>query len=213
VWIVGFVLCLALPSASASAATILSISPSAASINVGQSFSISLDIDITAPDNLYAYNFDVSYDPALMKVVQQSGADVAEGPFLGTGGPTFFISGVDDLNGSVSFTAATLLGLVSGITGSGTLASINFLSLAAGTGFFNLSNIQLQSGMLVLDPTSGEPIDVLTPDIPLTSIQVGSGSIDINSVTAVPEPATLLLAGTGLLMVVRQRLKQARTNR
>ena len=164
--------CSALPAA---AAPILSIAP-IPSVSVGDTFTV--NVDITDVTDLYGYQFDLSFDTNYLQVVPQivngSPQDVVEGPFLATGGATFFIPGVHNGAGTIEFTIDLLLGSVSGVTGSGTLASITFLALAA-TGI-NPTALTL-SNYLLLDSTLAE--------IPLSPTQVINGSVVIKP-SAVP---------------------------
>lgn len=182
----GLALCATL--APATAATTLSITgPS--SVALGSSFTL----QVTAADvaDLYAYQFDITFDPAVFQV-----GGVSEGAFLPTGGSTDFLAGtVDNSAGSVSFTLGTLIGLgVPGVNGSGVLASFSVTSIgsAPGVGTFGLANVTL------LDSSGAD---------------ISAGAMALN-VSAVPEPATwgLLLAG-GALVAGVARCRQAPARR
>ncbi|MBQ1765987.1 MAG: PEP-CTERM sorting domain-containing protein [Aquincola sp.] len=181
----GLTLCAAL--APATAATTLSITgPS--SVALGSSFT--LQVAATDVADLYAYQFDITFNPAAFQV-----GGVSEGAFLSTGGSTDFLGGmVDNSAGTVSFTLGTLIGLgVPGVNGSGVLASFSVTSIgsAPGVGTFGLANVTL------LDSTGAD---------------ISAGAMALN-VSAVPEPATwgLLLAGGALVAgVARRRQAPAR---
>jgi general secretion pathway protein D len=161
----------------------VSISPPSTIASIGST--VSLDVAISGVADLYAFQFDVTFDPSVL-----AATDVSEGPFLPGGGATFFIPGIiDNVGGSVAFTADTLLGPVPGVTGDGILATLTFTAVAAGTSPIALENVILLDSVLGL-------IEVVT---------------DGGQVT-VPEAATLLLLGSGIVgaTLTRLRLRQWR---
>lgn len=164
------------------AAPILSVQPAAATVDVGQVFS--LDIVVTGAVDLYAFQFDLGFNPTVI-----AGTSVSEGPFLATGGPTFFIAGsIDNAGGLISFTASTLLSAVPGVIGSGILATIQFSGLAPGVSPVNLF------GVTLLDSTFAG-IDVTN---------VGGTVTAVSAAASVPEPATLALLAGGMLALGRR---------
>src|SRR4030095_15505442 len=141
----------------AMAAPLLSLSPSNTTVHVGQTFS--LDVEISGlegpptcstglPDctDLWAYQFDIFYNPQYLKVVQQGTADITEGPFLASGGGTTnFVAGVDGIylntldpndpnngNRGVLNTLNFLTFNDPGVFGGGVLATVMFQALATG---------------------------------------------------------------------------------
>src|SRR5579872_4655605 len=120
----GFVLVLLstlLPSAFADA--ILSIQPASTSTSPGSTFAVS--VDISNVTDLYAFQFDIGFNPATL-----AGVSVTEGSFLPGGGSTFFIPGfIDNTGGTIAFSADTLIGPIPGVSGSGTLATIDFTAV------------------------------------------------------------------------------------
>jgi hypothetical protein len=179
------VLLISLMASPASAAPILSLQPSATTVAEGAS--VSLDVAISGVDDLYAFEFDLGFDPAFL-----SATGITEGSFLAAAGSTFFIPGmIDNPGGTVTFTAASLLAAIPGVSGSGTLATVNFTALAPGGSPVNLFNVVLLDSTL-----SG-----------ITGTTSLNGSVTVAGVTAatVPEPATLALVGTGLLLATRRR--------
>ena len=156
--------------------TTIQIDPSVLSVTQSQAFS--LDVAITDVVDLYAYQFDVSFDPALMQA-----SDITEGAFLSGGGATNFFAGlIDNTAGTIMFTADTLQGFVSGVTGSGILASINFNALDLGSSAIALSNVQL--------------LDSNLDDISASITSIGDGSITVSQ--QVPEIGILWLVASGL---------------
>ncbi len=159
--------------------SILSIEPGASTATPGASFSV--NIDLAGVTDLYAYQFDLVFDPAIV-----SALSITEGSFLPGGGETFFIPGtIDNTAGTLTFTADTLLSAVSGASGSGTLATVNFLAVAPGSSSITLSNVMLLDSNLI--------------DISATTAN--------GNATIIPEPAAALLLATGLgaLWIERRR--------
>ncbi len=155
----------------ASAVPMLSISPMSQTVQPGQSFS--LDVSITDILDLYAFQFDLAFDPAIL-----AAGSITEGSFLPTGGATFFIPGaIDNTGGTITFTADTLLSPIPGVNGDGTIAIVSFQALALGSSAITLSNV------ILLDSQSAEITASLT-----------DGTVNV---TAIPEPSTWLLLATG----------------
>jgi hypothetical protein len=164
----------------AAAAPIVQIDP--VSQLAVQGDSLSVDVIVSDVTDLYAFQFDLVFDPTLLQATSSS-----EGLFLPSGGTTFFVPGaIDNVNGIISFIADTLISPVPGVTGSGDLAAISFTALASGTSILNLSNV------LFLDSALNE-IGNLTAT-------GGSVTIDPRS-TPVPEPSTLGLLALGLIVL------------
>jgi general secretion pathway protein D len=138
-----------------------------------------LDVDIKNVTDLFGFQFDLLFNPALLMA-----NETVEGSFFGSTGNSFFIPGtIDNGLGSIEFTADSLLGAVDGVSGDGTLARINFTSLALGTSAIDFANVFL------LDSTLTE-----------ISATTESGSVTTTT-TSVPEPASVLLLGIGLVAV------------
>jgi len=153
-------------------AATVSISPSSESVSAGSLFSLS--VGVTDVGDLYSYQFDLAFDPGVLSAV-----DITEGAFLTGGGPTFFIPGtIDNLAGTISFTGNVLLGAVPGVSGDGTLTTVQFLALAPGTSPIALSNIILLDSNLV--------------DIPASVVDDSVG------VNAIPEPSSIALTLFGI---------------
>jgi PEP-CTERM motif len=109
---------------------------------------------------------------------------VTEGSFLSGGGATFFLPGfIDNTAGSVTFNANTLLSLIPGVSGNGTLLEFDFTALEAGTSSLHLAIVFLQdsNGNEIPSSLSGSSVNVS-----------GTGSVPV------PEPGVLTLFGVGL---------------
>jgi hypothetical protein len=167
---------------SAEALPTLSVTLADSTPTVGETFAA--NVNITGIDNLYAYQFDLLFDPTLLQA-----SIVTEGAFLPTGGTTIFFPGtIDNVSGLIDFTAAVLTGDIPGVTGTGALASVAFQAIAPGTATFNLADGLFFDG---------------TPDLNEIGVSLLASSVTINPVPQspqpVPEPGTLLLLASGSL--------------
>jgi Cohesin domain len=152
----------------------LSLEPSTSSVNAGGT--VTLNVDISGTSNLYAFQFDVDFDPTVV-----TGISVAEGPFLIDDTAmnfTYFIPGTVSGNSLVN-TANTLLGPETGVSGMGTLAVLTLQIAAGATGSTSLD----LANVILLD--DGGPLTL------------NGATININSM-AVPEPDPLVMLIAGL---------------
>jgi general secretion pathway protein D len=163
----------------------VSLLPATTNAGIGQNVSMSLAVsDIS---DLYAFQFDLLFNPAVLQA-----SSVSEGAFLQGGGSTLFDPGtINNTAGSISLVFDTLVGPVSGVNGSSQLASIQFTTLAAGQSTVELSNA------LFIDSA------LSTIDVDFTNAQVNVSEVII------PEPRQVIpvacLLGI-LLFLVRDRL-------
>ena len=185
--------CMAFAMAHADAAH-FALAPAATTVDAGTSFS--LDLVGTDLVDLYAFQFALSFDPAVVHVL-----GVTEGPALSTAGTTYFVPGTPDNGlGLLGLTGDALIGAIPGFDGSGTLASISFSAVAGGSTSITLSDaLVLNSDFLS---------DVLT---------LAAASVVVNGAAPVPEPATPLLMAAGLALLgavaaVRRRRPSAQAS-
>ena len=167
-------------STQAFAIPTLSLSATPAPATVGSTMDLAVRISDIA--DLYGYQFTLTFDAALLKA-----NSVAEGAFLGTAGPTFSDGGViDNATGLISFVFNTRLGAGAGASGSGDLAHISLNALSAGSAALTFSDV------LFLDSHQNQ-----------IAVRADNGSVQV-----VPEPATYLMMGVGLLALGAMRRRQ-----
>ncbi|MDE0688466.1 MAG: cohesin domain-containing protein [Candidatus Poribacteria bacterium] len=108
-------------------------------IHVGDTFTL----DLRAEDiyDLAGWQFDIAFDPTVLEAIE-----VNEGDFLKTkGDTTFFQKGkIDNRDGKITGLSSALLS-GGGVTGTGTLLSVNFSAKAGGETQLKLQNVQFGS--------------------------------------------------------------------
>jgi len=150
----------------------------AATVPQGSSFSVV--VNISDVSDLYDFQFDLAFNPAVLQLT-----NIVEGGFLLTGGSTFFLPGtIDNTLGNATANADTLIGTISGVSGTGELAELDFTAVAPGISSLTLSNVILQD-------STGSLLDSTT----------AAGSVTVQGATTVPEPSTLLFLGVGFLIL------------
>lgn len=184
--IAGMLLPILCSSATFASPTVLSIVPVTQTVGIGSM--VTLDVNISGVTDLYGFQFDLSFAPSVL-----SANATTEGPFLPSGGTTFFVPGtIDNTNGTISATADTLIGAISGVSGDGTLAVVTFTALAAGTSSIDLSNVTLlDSGFNSIDASFQGGTVIVTP-----------------GTTVTPEPTTFVLMLTGMSILAFKFLKR-----
>lgn len=170
-------------SVSATAGTV-SISPAATTVSAGQTFSVDVRIDDVA--NLYSFQFDIGYDPTLLNALQ-----IVQGPFMQDA--DWLAGAIDNTSGYIPF-AGSLIGPLPGITGSGVLATIDFLAVGTGTG-----SVSILEGVFL----NWMPDDITLDTVP--------GSVNVT--TPVPEPSTAILLSCGMLGMAILLHRKLRANR
>lgn len=96
--------------------TAISFEPSTISRNVGQDFSVNITVSNVA--DLYGWQLKLTWNATILEAVQ-----AVESTFLKSGGTTFFASKINNTSG-YAILDCTLLGNVSGVSGKGTLSTI-----------------------------------------------------------------------------------------
>lgn len=160
---------------------------SAGSADVFASQEFTLPVSIAGVSDLYAYQFDLAFDPAILQLLS-----ISEGSFLSSAGSTIFIPGtIDNIDGDATSNADTLVGNIPGATGDGDLVDFTFQAISPGVSAVSLSN------ELLFDSSFNE--------IPFTEVD---GSVTVTP-SAVPEPSGLALVGclalAGMLLAKRRQ--------
>ena len=107
----------------AETAGVLYLEPANLTLTPSQDFTV--ELKATSITNLKGYSVTLSHDPILISL-----QEVTEGPFLSEKGKTFFYTKED--NGTILIDCA-LLGTDLAISGEGTLATLSFTCLKAGS--------------------------------------------------------------------------------
>jgi hypothetical protein len=151
-------------SASTSTAT-LSVSPASIRATEGQNFTISVTVSNVL--DLYGWEFRLNWTTTLVDEV-----NVVEGPFLKTGGTTFFTVNVNATAGSM-IVDCTLTGPVPGVNGNGTLATVTFYAKNVGTSPLNLYGVILVNSSVQEIPsqaTGGYAYVTYAHDLAVTAV-------------------------------------------
>ena len=116
------------------------------SLQVVPTGTFGIDINVSNISNLYGADFQLTFDPNLVSVVDVApapGVQVALGPLLtsGSGGYFSIINSADNTAGSVRV-ALTQLSPSVPVSSPGVLAHITFQALKFGAVVFHLSNVQ-----------------------------------------------------------------------
>jgi hypothetical protein len=121
------------------ASTVVQVNPLVTNIGVGKTFNI--NITVTDVNLLYAWQFKLYYLNTIVNCI-----NITEGPFLSSGGSTFFISNVtnnfNSTHGRVS-AACTLTGPGRSANGTGILARLFFNTLSEGSSNLDLGDTKL----------------------------------------------------------------------
>jgi len=104
-------------------AGVLYLEPANLSLTPSEDFTV--ELKVTSITNLKGYSVTISYDPALISL-----QEVTEGSFLSEKGKTFFY--IKEDKGTILIDCA-LLGTDLSISGEGTLATLSFTCLKAGS--------------------------------------------------------------------------------
>jgi len=159
---------------TAQAAT-LSATSSQTSYTVGSS--VRMDLTVSNVADLYAFQLDVSFDPAILSI--QSADEL--GYFL-SNGVAFSAGSIDNAAGSIRFIGDALRGNAPAVAGSTTLAALTFAAIGSGI-------------------TNVVPTNIILLDSQLSDIGVSATGLSIHvlGTSPVPEPQSYEMIGTGML--------------
>ncbi len=178
---------LAVPSA-VSAAPLLSIQPPVTNVNVGDVFV--LDVSITDADDLFAFDVEVHFDQAIVEAL-----NLVPGTFLGSSvgvDVDFFSDFIDNGVGEAAGAQSRLV--FPGVSGDGVLFSITFRAVGVGT-----TDVDFDIDCDLVDPFCSVLHDSNADPIAFDSVP------GVVNVASVPEPATALVVGIGLIAGLSRR--------
>lgn len=149
----------AAPAAAAPTGTI-TMNPPNSTLDIGDTVNVTIDLDVT---NLNRVAVGISYDTAVLQVVDEdggtAGTQILDGPFPGGGAVT-----QNDVSAGIINYQYQVAG-TSEVSGSGTLATVQFLALAEGSGdlTFTMRQFEDGSGVIANASTAAAIIYVGTP--------------------------------------------------
>jgi hypothetical protein len=197
-------------AARAEGAPILSLGcePECAIVNQGDTFDLLIRIaDVT---DLVSFSFGLTFDPDVVRV--NDPADISYGTFLQPAGSVSYSPVPCDQDPTLTCAPPLLFGgaitgLLPGVSGSGTLATIRFSA-----GGFGDSGLAFVFNLCDPDDTACQTFNPLFFDEAGELIDLGldNGSVFVQSTVPVPEPATISLLSLGLLGVARRVRRQRR---
>ncbi len=144
----------------------LSLKPSVVAtqgLTIGSTFDVTVHVDNV--ENLWQWVFLLTWDPTVLTI--QSGP--TEGPFLRSAGTTFFNSApkLNVTQGFLNETSCTLMALT-GVSGSGDLATIKFKVVGYGTSQINFVDVSPVASL------GGVPQTLDSPSPPIACTSVGT---------------------------------------
>jgi len=135
--------------------TVMAIEPAAGVVTIGGTFTANVTLADVA--NLTCWQFSLYFKRAVLNCTS-----VTEGPFLRSGGGTFFLNQVNNTYDSTygrALVACSLLGSNVSVNGSGTLAFVTFKAVGLGNTTLHLTDTQLADEKLPPKPISHATID------------------------------------------------------
>jgi hypothetical protein len=183
--------------ACASPQTTVYVAPSTMTVTAGQTFSVNIEISDVV--DLYGWEFTLKWNPTFLDVL-----NVTEGEFLKSGGDTFFWPIMNNTEGYI-LVDCTLIGNITGVNGSGTLAIVELKAESAGQSILDLYDTKLVNSL-------EQPIDHTANDgYVTTSKPVGGISIPVDKLELLAPyiGLTILLAVVATTVVYVKRKKRS----
>lgn len=140
----------------------IQITPQTKSAGPNEIFTVVVNADAV---DLYAYSFDLSFNPGVLSILAVRPGTLLPGALL-------FPGTIDNATGRVNGNISSLVGVPLGITGTGSLAEFDFEAIGLGQSPVRLENVVL--------------LDSVGADVPFDQTDA--------TVTVVPEPSTLPMA-------------------
>ena len=167
----------------------IQVDPQISTVEVGEAFTVNVTVnDVT---DLAVWEVQLYYLNTVLNCT-----NVAEGPFLKQGGNTFFASLVNNTYNATHgrvLMGATLIGLIPGVNGSGTLGTVTFQAIGGGDTPLHLTATTLKDST---EPPRN-PIPHTTID---GAVHVTDGAIHDVAVTNVTTSKTIV--GQGYLLCI-----------
>jgi len=171
-------------------ATMLSFTPSASSINIGENLDVDVVISDLGGSFVGAFDFDVTFDDTILTFNSYSFTDNLGDISAGDADDWSF----GDLGfGTVNLAELSWLLDLSFQGDSFTLATLSFTGSAVGTS-------GLGFGLANISDDWGNPI----------AVTLGAGTVDVAGGAPVPEPATMILFGTGIAGLLGSGIRKKR---
>lgn len=120
------------------------VSPQTLNVTANQFFQV--NVSISSATNLYAWEFKISYNTSLLGIIS-----ITEGDFLNSSRDTYLVPEATSPDGHV-LEGCTSLTNVAGVSGNGTLATVEFIAKTAGSCSLVLYDTKLVDSGLQLMP-------------------------------------------------------------
>ncbi len=158
-------------AAAVHAATSVFPVPETTNVNDGESFTV--DINISTDANVFGVIVPIEFDNAVLNVT-----GITEGEFLSKDGNLTFLSDkVNNTKGRIYCTVTRLGYNVSGVTGDGTLFTVNFDTLGSGWSGINLTGVEVYDPDVVLIPSTSTNGSAAVNGMPVMD-PLGNMSVD-----------------------------------